>query len=147
MTFSHWILDFLTHRPDLPLGLTEGDKVGLGLWNSLPGTLVVEGALFGVGVYLYLKTQTRASKGRRYATFGLVAFLKKGRYSLIITGNDTGVASAMAATVRDPGGKTLRVSGPTKDWCIFRTPRGTNVSTFLPAAAGCRPCFGTAKDP
>lgn len=30
--FSHWILDFLVHRPDLPL-LWTGPKVGLGLWN------------------------------------------------------------------------------------------------------------------
>mgnify|MGYP007086363788 CR=1 FL=1 len=30
--FSHWLLDFLVHRPDLPL-LWDEPKVGLGLWN------------------------------------------------------------------------------------------------------------------
>lgn len=30
--FSHWILDFLVHRPDLGLWF-HGPKVGLGLWN------------------------------------------------------------------------------------------------------------------
>lgn len=84
-TVSHWILDFLTHRPDLPIGPSEVDKVGLGLWNSLPATLVVEGALFAFGVYLYLKTQTGVSKGRRYATYGLIAFL-----TLIYAGNVLG---------------------------------------------------------
>ena len=30
--FSHWILDFVVHRPDLPL-YDNAAKVGLGLWN------------------------------------------------------------------------------------------------------------------
>lgn len=50
---SHWVLDLITHRPDLPL-LPWGDlKVGLGLWSSLPGTLIMELGLFGGGLYLY----------------------------------------------------------------------------------------------
>ena len=39
---SHWVLDFAVHRPDLPLW-PAGPKVGLGLWNSIPGTFIVEG--------------------------------------------------------------------------------------------------------
>ena len=42
---SHWLLDFLTHRPDLPLW-PGGPKVGLGLWNSVPATIGVEVLLF-----------------------------------------------------------------------------------------------------
>jgi hypothetical protein len=30
--FSHWVLDYLVHRPDLPLW-PGGESVGLGLWN------------------------------------------------------------------------------------------------------------------
>jgi hypothetical protein len=30
--FSHWVLDYLVHRPDLPLW-PRGESVGLGLWN------------------------------------------------------------------------------------------------------------------
>jgi membrane-bound metal-dependent hydrolase YbcI (DUF457 family) len=56
---SHWLLDVLTHRPDLPLAPGGATRVGLGLWNSLPATLVVEFAIFGAGVWLYLST-TRA---------------------------------------------------------------------------------------
>ena len=55
---SHWFLDFVTHRPDLPLW-PGGPKVGLGLWNSVAGTAVIESALFALGVYLYVKV-TRA---------------------------------------------------------------------------------------
>lgn len=51
---SHWVLDFVTHRPDLPLW-PGGPLVGLGLWNSLPGTFLVEGALFAGAVILYAR--------------------------------------------------------------------------------------------
>ena len=55
---SHWVLDWMTHRADMPL-YPGGPKYGLGLWNSIPGTLVVELALFSAGVWLYA-TSTRA---------------------------------------------------------------------------------------
>ncbi len=53
--FSHWILDFLTHRPDLPLGF-GGVYFGLGLWNSMAGTVMVEGLLYVAGIALYVRT-------------------------------------------------------------------------------------------
>jgi hypothetical protein len=65
---SHWILDAISHRPDLPLYPGGGVFVGLGLWNSLPGTLLVEGAMFAAGVAMYLMS-TRA-KDRT----GVIAF-------------------------------------------------------------------------
>jgi membrane-bound metal-dependent hydrolase YbcI (DUF457 family) len=55
---SHWVLDWITHRPDMPLW-PGGPRVGLGLWNSVSGTVLVEGAIFVAGVALYL-TATRA---------------------------------------------------------------------------------------
>jgi hypothetical protein len=68
---SHWVLDFVTHRPDLPLW-PGGPLVGLGLWNSLPLTLVVEGVLFAAAVALYLRaTRPRDAVGR-WALWGLV---------------------------------------------------------------------------
>jgi len=73
--FSHWILDFLTHRPDLPLWPGSTARVGLGLWYSSAGTLVVEGLLFVAGVWIYATT-TKARDGvGRWALVGLVAFL------------------------------------------------------------------------
>jgi membrane-bound metal-dependent hydrolase YbcI (DUF457 family) len=70
--FSHWILDFVSHRPDLPLYPGGGPKVGLELWNSLPATLIVELALFGVGIWLYLRC-TRARD--RIGSLGLWVFI------------------------------------------------------------------------
>ena len=52
--FSHWVLDFLVHGPDLPL-YDNTAKVGLGLWNLPALALGLEAAsLFG-GMWLYLK--------------------------------------------------------------------------------------------
>ena len=55
---SHWFLDFIVHRPDLPL-YPGGPKVGLGLWNSVPATVAVETAMFIAAVALYV-TMTRS---------------------------------------------------------------------------------------
>ena len=51
---SHWALDVVSHRPDVPIGL-DGPKVGLGLWNSLPATVAVEAALFGAAIAYYVR--------------------------------------------------------------------------------------------
>ena len=53
---SHWILDAVVHRPDLPLTIGGDARIGLGLWSSIPGTLAVELAMFAVGVWLYVGT-------------------------------------------------------------------------------------------
>jgi hypothetical protein len=37
---SHWVLDVLVHRPDLPV-LPWGPHVGLGLWNSVAATVAL----------------------------------------------------------------------------------------------------------
>jgi hypothetical protein len=52
---SHWVLDFVSHRPDMPVQPFGGPKLGLGLWNSVPATLLVEGALFAVAVWFYVR--------------------------------------------------------------------------------------------
>ena len=72
---SHWLLDLLTHRPDLPLWPGNDTKVGLGLWNSLPATLAVELAIFGGGLALYLRTTRATDRTGSVALWGLVGFL------------------------------------------------------------------------
>ena len=52
LVLSHWVLDVVAHRPDMPTW-PAGPKLGLGLWNSLPGTLIVEFVLLGLGAWLY----------------------------------------------------------------------------------------------
>ena len=69
---SHWVLDYVTHRPDMPLVPGVGIKLGLGLWNSVPATIAVEVAMFGSGLGFYLRT-TRAKD--RVGSFALGAFV------------------------------------------------------------------------
>jgi hypothetical protein len=57
---SHWLLDFISHRPDMPLYPGGGAKLGLGLWQSVPATFSVEGLMFAAGIAIY----TRATKSR-----------------------------------------------------------------------------------
>lgn len=56
---SHWVLDWITHRPDMPL-YPGGPRYGLALWNSVPGTLTVELLMFAVGVCLYIAPRKHA---------------------------------------------------------------------------------------
>lgn len=69
---SHWVLDFVTHRPDLPLW-PGGPEAGLGLWTSIPGTLVVEGALLAAVVALYVRGTRPRSAAGSWAFWMLIA--------------------------------------------------------------------------
>ncbi len=72
---SHWLLDLVTHRPDLLL-VPWGERFyGLGLWNSRAGTLVVELAMFGVAVVLYARATQARDRPGRIGLWALVGFL------------------------------------------------------------------------
>jgi membrane-bound metal-dependent hydrolase YbcI (DUF457 family) len=73
--FSHWVLDFVTHRPDMPLWPGSSVQVGLGLWNSLPGTLALEVLLFVLGLTLFGSTVKAKGRSGVIAFGSLVAFL------------------------------------------------------------------------
>jgi len=76
LVLSHWILDFITHRPDLPLFL-GGDSplVGLGLWNSIIATVIIESLIFIVGVYFYFSVTKAKNKIGNYSLWSLIIFL------------------------------------------------------------------------
>lgn len=80
LVLSHWVLDVASHRADMPL-YPDGPKLGFGLWNSAAATLVVELAMFAVGVWIYSDT-TRARDGRgRWGYVGLVALMLLAYFS------------------------------------------------------------------
>jgi hypothetical protein len=60
---SHWVLDWASHRSDMPLAPSFHRYYGLGLYNSPLGLLIVEGGLWVSGIILYL----RATHTRRFA--------------------------------------------------------------------------------
>jgi len=74
LVLSHWILDFVTHRPDLPLW-PGGPVYGLSLWSSVVGTVVVEGSMFAVGIRLYVTSTTARDGVGRWALVGLVGLI------------------------------------------------------------------------
>jgi hypothetical protein len=60
----------------MPLTVSAGSaRVGLGLWNSLPGTIAVELLLFGAGLWLYTKATRAVDRTGRLALWSLGAFL------------------------------------------------------------------------
>jgi len=75
LVFSHWVLDAVSHRPDLPLSIGGDARVGLGLWNSVPATLLVETLLFAAGVGVYARTTTARDRIGSIALWSLVGFL------------------------------------------------------------------------
>jgi hypothetical protein len=57
LVLSHWALDFVTHRPDLPMSPWADGRYGLGLWQSIPLTFTVEGVLWIAGIALSLRVR------------------------------------------------------------------------------------------
>ncbi len=73
--FSHWILDFITHRADLPLAIGTDRYFGLGLWNSLVGTIIVELTFYVGGIFWYVKSTKPADRIGNYGFWALVLVL------------------------------------------------------------------------
>ena len=72
---SHWVLDCITHRPDLPLYPGGGERLGLALWQSWPATFAVEGSMFVGAVALYLRTTRSRDRVGTIAWWALIALL------------------------------------------------------------------------
>jgi hypothetical protein len=72
---SHWILDFISHTPDMPLIPGLHTVVGLGLWNSPVGTIIVESALFVLGIIFYLQTTKAKDKLGKILPWTIILFL------------------------------------------------------------------------
>jgi membrane-bound metal-dependent hydrolase YbcI (DUF457 family) len=72
LVLSHWLLDALMHRPDLPLWPRSQMKIGFGIWNSIAATVIIEATLFAAAIVIY----TRATRPRDgLGTYALVAML------------------------------------------------------------------------
>jgi len=72
---SHWVLDCVTHRPDLPLYPGGGERLGLALWQSWPATFAVEGSIFAAAIVLYLRTTRSRDRVGTIAWWALIGLL------------------------------------------------------------------------
>ncbi|HTT97699.1 MAG TPA: hypothetical protein VMF58_06585 [Rhizomicrobium sp.] len=59
--FSHWLLDFVVHVPDLPL-IGDTDKVGLGLWRWMWISLPLELVTLLAGAIIYVRAVPSKTK-------------------------------------------------------------------------------------
>ena len=95
LVLSHWLLDVLTHRPDIPVTIGDSYKVGLGLWNYPVAAVAVELLLFaaGAGVYLHF---TKARNRQGSIGFWVLVSLLAGVYIASLLGPPPPSATAVA---------------------------------------------------
>jgi len=72
--WSHWLLDALVHRPELPLAGATSPKVGLGLWQNMPVALGVEAAVVVAGLLVFMPG-SRLSRGKSLALASLTLII------------------------------------------------------------------------
>jgi hypothetical protein len=72
---SHWLLDLITHRPDLPLTFSGTTRLGLGLWNSVPATIALEITMFLAAAAAYARSTTARDRVGSLGLWALLAFL------------------------------------------------------------------------
>jgi len=72
---SHWVFDFVVHRPDLQLAPGIETRVGLGVWNHRLATAAIELGLFAVGLLLWLRAYRPRGVHGWFAFLSLLVFL------------------------------------------------------------------------
>ncbi|MBR9976097.1 MAG: hypothetical protein KFF77_10995 [Bacteroidetes bacterium] len=75
LVLSHWLLDLVVHRPDLPLFPGSDMMLGFGLWNNVAATMIVEGLVFACGVWLYVSGTRARNRIGNWALWSLIVFL------------------------------------------------------------------------
>ena len=75
LVLSHWVLDAVTHRPDMPISLGDSSRIGLGLWNYPIFAVGLELLLFATGVWLYTSNTRALDRKGSVGFWTLVIFL------------------------------------------------------------------------
>jgi membrane-bound metal-dependent hydrolase YbcI (DUF457 family) len=75
LVVSHWVLDWVTHVPDMPLYPGGAWRLGLGLWNSPAATIAVELVMYAAGVWVYMHTTQAKDRFGKIGGWALVVFL------------------------------------------------------------------------
>jgi hypothetical protein len=75
LVLSHWLLDVVSHRPDMPVTLSDAHRIGLGLWNHPVLAIGVEVLLFAVGVWWYTTSTRALNRKGSIGLWALVIFL------------------------------------------------------------------------
>lgn len=75
LVFSHYILDVITHRPDMPVTIDGETRLGMGLWNYPGTTLATESAMFIIGATMYASVTRECDRIGKLGLSALVATL------------------------------------------------------------------------
>ena len=95
--FSHWVLDFVVHIPDLPL-IGDTDKVGLGLWRWMWISLPLELATLIAGAFVYVRAvPSRTRRGDLWLWLFVAAMAAVELYASFGPAPATPVAEAQTA--------------------------------------------------
>ena len=75
LVLSHYLLDGITHRPDMPITINGATRLGLGLWNH-PGTaLAIESTMFIAGTAFYSSVTRARDRSGQYGFWGLIVVM------------------------------------------------------------------------
>ncbi len=85
---SHWVLDVISHKPDMRLAPGSETALGWGLWNSIPATLLVEGGFWLAAIILYVRATRPSGRAGMYAFWIGIALLTLAWYGNIKRGMD-----------------------------------------------------------
>ena len=118
---SHWVLDFIVHRPDLQLYPGSEVRVGMGVWNSLPATIVLEVGFFAAGLWTYVSCTRARDNSRTLRILGArrISSLWMGQHALCRCsaqrdrsrlGRDRDVADGPLGLVGGPASRRHRVA-------------------------------------
>lgn len=83
---SHWPLDVVSHRPDMPLAPGVHAVFGAGLWSSVPATLALEGGFWLLAIIFYVRATHPARRTGFYGFWIGAALLTLSWYSNITKG-------------------------------------------------------------
>ena len=75
LVFSHYVLDVITHRPDMPITIGGPTRLGLGLWNYPGTTLAAESLMFIVGAAIYSSVTRERDRIGKIGLWALMATL------------------------------------------------------------------------
>jgi hypothetical protein len=83
LVVSHWVLDVIAHKSDMPLAPGMNQQFGFGLWTNLPLTLVVEGGLWVTAIILYIRSTRARNRPAFFVFWPVVLFVTLSWYNNI----------------------------------------------------------------
>lgn len=93
VSFSHWLLDLIVHRPDLPIlpgNWGNLPELGFGLWRYPAATMTLEAALIAIGAWAYWRAarlvMTEHGRGRALTASAAIAVAGALTLFLDVTG-------------------------------------------------------------